>query len=125
VDRGTALGLRFDGKRSVQDFQPLLHADEAKPSAFLSRFIVKARAGIRNREMNLTRRSPQLHFEVPYPTVFCRVVEGFLQNSEEAERNVRRQRAGQIVDFEVNLHLLLLAELLAETSHGRSNTQIL
>ena len=47
--------------------------------------------------MNLIRRSPQSHFEVPYPTVFRRIVEGFLQHSEEAQRNVRRQGAGQIV----------------------------
>jgi hypothetical protein len=41
---------------------------------------------------------------------------------KEAERSVRRQRAWQIVALEVNLHSLLLAELSAEASHGRSNT---
>jgi hypothetical protein len=85
VDRGTTLELRFDCKRSVQEFQPLLHADEAKPSALLCRFRVKAHAGIRNREMNLTRRCPQSHFEVPYSTVFCRIAQGFLQNSERGK----------------------------------------
>src|SRR4029077_17878288 len=100
------------------------HADEAKPSALLCRFPVKARAGIPNREMNLTRHSPQLHFESPYPAVFCGIVQGFLQNSKKAKRNVRRQRAWQIVDFEVDLHILLLAELFAEASHGGSYAQI-
>ena len=75
--------------------------------------------------MNLIRRSPQFNFEVAYPTVFCRVMQGFLQNSEEAKRNVRRQRDWQIVDFAVNLHFLLLAEFSAEASHGRSDTQVL
>jgi hypothetical protein len=70
----------------------------------------QTRAGVANREINLIRRSPQSHFEVPYPTVFCRIVEGILQDSEEAKRNVRRQRAGQVVVFEFNLHLLLLGE---------------
>ena len=68
--------------------------------------------------------SPQLHFEAPDPAVFCRIVEGFLQNSEEAKRNVRRQRGWQIADFEVDLHLLLLPELLAESSHGGSYARI-
>ena len=66
--------------------------------------------------MNLFRRSPQSHFKVPYPTVFCRIVQSLLQYSEEAKGNVRRQRDWQIVGFEVNLHFLLLAEFLAETS---------
>jgi hypothetical protein len=75
--------------------------------------------------MNFTRRSPQSHFEVSNPAVFCRIVEGFLQNSEEAKRSVWRQRAWQIVALEVNLHVLLLAELFAETSDGGRYAQIL
>jgi hypothetical protein len=54
---------------SLQEFQPLLHADETKTSALLCRFAIKAHAGIHNREMNLVRRFPQSHFEVPYPTM--------------------------------------------------------
>jgi hypothetical protein len=69
--------------------------------------------------MNLIRRSPQSHFDVLYATVFCRIVEGFLQNSEEAKRSVRRERAGQIVDLEVNLHVLLLAKFFAEAEVAR------
>ena len=125
VDRGTTLGMRFDCKRSVHHFHSLVHADEAKPRARLCRFLVKPCAGILNREMNLIRRSPQSHFKVSYSTVFRRIVEGFLQNSEEAQRNVRRQVARQIVDVEVNLNFLLLGELLAEASDGSSNTQVL
>ncbi len=74
--------------------------------------------------MNLPLRSPQAYFEVSYATVFRRIVEGFLQNSEEAKRDIRRQRAGQIVGFEVNLHLLLLPKFLAEASHGGSYAHI-
>src|SRR6266550_4411835 len=67
------------------------------PSALLYRFAVKAYAGVVNHKMNLIRRSRQLHLDVPNPTVFRRIVEGFLENSEKAKRNVRRQRTGQIV----------------------------
>src|SRR5208282_4134998 len=110
---------------SVQQFQSLLHADEAKPPARLCGFAVKAGARIANREMNLIGRSPQPHFEVPNPTVFRRIVQGFLQNSEEAKRNVRRQFARQIVVSEVYLRFLLLSKFLTESSHGRSDTKIL
>jgi len=75
--------------------------------------------------MNLIRRSPQSHFEVPYPAVLDSIVEGFLQYPEEAKRSVRRQGAEQIVGMEVYLHFLLLAEFPAEASHGPSNAQIL
>jgi hypothetical protein len=89
VDRRTTFGLRFDGERSLYQLQPLFHADEAKPSTHL-RLSVKTDAAVTHTELNLIRRSPQAHFEVLYPTVFHRIVEGFLQNSEEAQRNVRR-----------------------------------
>ena len=125
MDRGTTLELGFDRKLSIQEFQTLLHADEAKPSARLCRTNVKAGAGVANREMNLIRRSPQFDFEVPYPAVFCRILQGFLQNSEEAKRSVWRQRAWEIVGLEVNLHLLLLAEFFAETSDGGRYAQML
>ena len=125
MDRGTTLELRFDRQRSLHQLQSLPHADEAKTSALPCRFAVKAHAGIPYCEMNLIRRSPQAHFEVPYSAVFHRIVEGFLQNSEEAQRRVRLQRAGQIMAGKVNVHFLLLSEFFAEASHGASNTQIL
>src|SRR5205809_4887527 len=100
--------------------QPFLHADEAKSSAFLCRFAIKSCAGVADRKMNLIRLSPQSRFDPPHPTVFRRIVEGFLQNTEEAKRNVRRQRAGQIVTSQVDLHVLPLAEFFAEASHGDS-----
>ena len=76
------------------------------PRPFFAASRVKAHARIPHRKMNLIRRSPQSHFEVPCPTVFYRIVEGLLQDSEEAKRNVWRQGAWQILGFEVNLHLL-------------------
>src|SRR5580765_2247965 len=124
VNRGATLGLRFDKKRSIQQFQPLLHADETQPAALLCCFAVKARSGIPDRELNLIRRPPQSHFEVPCPAVFCRIANCFLQDPEQAQGKIRRQQAWQILGREVNFHLLLLAELLAKASHGRGYAQI-
>ena len=122
MDRGTVLGSRLDGKRSIQHFQSLLHADEAKaPARFYGFFLVKAHARITDREMNLAGRSPQSHFEVANATVFGGIAEGFLQNPEEAKRNVGRQNGRQIVGLEINLHFLLRLEFVAEAF--RSCTQ--
>ena len=125
MDRSTTLGLRFDGKRTPQQFEPFLHADEAQTSVFLGPLYVKARARIPNRKMNLAGRSPQLHFKVRNPAMLRGVMERFLQNPEETERNVRRRWAWQIVSFEVDLHFLLLCEFATEASHGDGNTQVL
>src|SRR6266566_3296915 len=67
MDHGAALGLRFNCKGSVHQFQSLLHADEPKTTALLRRFGVKACAGILHWEMNLIRCSPQ-----SYRTSKCR-----------------------------------------------------
>jgi hypothetical protein len=53
ADRSATLVLGFDRKRTVQQFESLLHADEAKPSGLLRRFTVKADTRVANREMNL------------------------------------------------------------------------
>jgi hypothetical protein len=123
VDRGTVMGSRFDGKRSVQHFQSLLHADEAKPPARFCGYIVKAHARIADREMNLTGRSPQSHFEVANATMFGGIAEGFLQNSEKAKRNVGRQSSRQIVGSEINLHFLLLLEFVTEAFRSCGKTK--
>jgi len=52
-------------------------------------------------------------------------VKGLLQNSEKAKRNVWRQTAPQIVCVNVNLHILLFAELPAEASHSSRYAEIL
>lgn len=65
VDRCAMLWLRFDGKRSLVEFQPLLHADQTQPSTSLCDFAVKANTAVTHREMNFIRGSPQTYFDVP------------------------------------------------------------
>src|SRR5271167_1829743 len=88
MDRCTALGLGFNRERPVQDFQPLIHANETEPPACFCCPLIKAGSEVANRKMNLIRRTPRSHFELPYTAMFCRIVEGFLQHSEKTERNV-------------------------------------
>src|SRR5580658_2705240 len=56
--------LRSNRDRAVHQPDSFLHADQTQTSAFHCCFKVKAHAGVANREMNLTRRSPELHGEV-------------------------------------------------------------
>jgi hypothetical protein len=46
------------------------------------------------------------------------IVQGFLQNPEQAQRNIRRQLAWQITAFELNLDFVVLAEFSAEALYG-------
>ena len=123
MDCGTVLGSRLDEKCSVQHFQSLLHADEAKPPACLCSFSFKTQARIADRELNLTGRSPQSHLEVANATVFGGIAESFLQNSEEAKRNVQRQSSRQSVASEINFHFLLRFEFLTEAFRSHSKTK--
>ena len=90
MDRSTAIDFRFDGKRSLYQLQPFLHADEAKTSTHLRCFDVKTDAAVTHTEMDLIGCPPQSDVDLLGPAVLYRVTEGFLQHSEEAKRNIRR-----------------------------------
>lgn len=78
MDRRTTFGLGGDGKTALNEFQPRPHVVQTKPSARLCRFEIKAHAAITDREMNLIRRSIQLHLELPHLAMLHRVVQGCL-----------------------------------------------
>ncbi len=88
MNRGATTRLRFDRQISSHESDPFFHADEAHPPARPGGLDVKSRSMILHQEMKLTLCFPELHLELPVPAVFRRIVEGFLQNPEEAQRNV-------------------------------------
>jgi hypothetical protein len=69
--------------------------------------LVKANTVITNRELNLRRGPFEFHREVPYAAVLNRILQGFLQDSEQAKRNFPGNAAGHARVGEINLHLLL------------------
>src|SRR5208282_5076630 len=125
MDNRAAAGLRLDRKSSVQQFETFLHTHQAKAGALFHRLGVKADAGVANREMNLIQGSAQLHLKVPNSAVFRRIVKGFLQHAEKAERKVGGQRSRNIMILKVNQGVLLFPVLTAEAFHGGGNTEIL
>ncbi len=50
-------------------------------------------------------------------------MEGFLQYSEKAKRNIRRHLARNIAHLQVNLDVLFLAEFAAKPSRRHTNAQ--
>ena len=56
--------------------------------------------------------------------MLCRIVERFLQNSEQAKRNVWRQRDGQIVDLSAK-EFALLAYFIAHPVETLSRDRLL
>ena len=91
VDRCPKIELRFDEKRSLYQLQPFFHADEAEPWIRLRCLGVKTDTAVTHTEMDLIgRRPPQSDVDLLGPTVLYRVMEGFLQHSEETKRNFRR-----------------------------------
>src|SRR6516225_7046406 len=83
---------------------------------------VKAFSKILHREMNLILGCPQVRLIILHTTMLCRIAECFLQNAVEAKRNIARHRGWQIAATEINLHPLLLAELLTKSFHCRHHT---
>jgi hypothetical protein len=124
VNRGPPPRLGVDGKTSLDEFEPLLHAVETKASGLHCRLEVKPQAAIADREMNLLHSSPQMRIELLHPAMFHRIVQGLLQHTEEAKGNVWRYVVGQVVAPVVDLHLPPLAELFTETFHHPRNLKI-
>ena len=98
VDPGATPRLRFDYEIPIHELQSLTHADEAEPSSGLGSREVESVSSVADHEMDLVRRSPELHFEALDSTVFRRIVERLLENSEEAQRNVRGQLVRHIMN---------------------------
>ena len=74
MDRSAPLQFRLDRERAVQEFHPLLHADQTKSSTFPCRFGFNARTGVANHQMSFIRRSPQSHFELGRPAMLCGIL---------------------------------------------------
>src|SRR5689334_18668240 len=107
MDGRSLVGLRFNGERSVEQFQALFHTDESQAAVLSGCFAVKSCAGIAHREVDLVRRAPQAHLEAFYAAVLQGVVQGLLKYSKQAQRNGRWERAGQIAGLAVNFYAVL------------------
>ena len=60
------------------------------------------------------------HLRMSCSTVFLDIPESFLDDAKQAQRNIRRHGARQVLVGECNLGSFLSGEFLAECRHSRS-----
>ena len=107
--------MRLDDQLATYQLQTFLHAGQAESQASTRRIDVEANAFITNGEMDGVPGSAKMHIEMPGPAVSHPVVQGFLEDPEETERNVRRYTARNVLVAEINPDVFLPGELLTET----------
>jgi hypothetical protein len=88
VNRGAALQLRVNEEFSVNQLDPLLHADEPNPSAGPASRDVKTCPVIGDAQVNFPVVPAKLYLELPRAAVFQRIVQGFLQDAEQGQGNI-------------------------------------
>jgi hypothetical protein len=98
-----------------------LHAHEAQAVILPCFFDVKTCACIPHDELNLFRSGEEGHGKMIGSAIFNCIVERFLGNSEETERDIFRQRLRDTGVGEVDVYLMLFGELAAEASYGGRN----
>jgi hypothetical protein len=99
--------LRLDDQLAAYQLQAFLHAGQAESHASTRRIDIEANAIITNGEMNGVPGSAKMHSEMLRPAVSHPVVQGFLEDSEETERNVRRYTAWNVLVPEINPDVFL------------------
>src|SRR5689334_16110590 len=109
----------------VDQVHSFSHADKAEAVAIHCGINIKACAIIANYELNLARRSEKLHLNVLRATVLDRVLQRFLQNPEQGERNILRHGGGYAVGLKFNAHFLTLGNFSAKPLACRDHTEVL
>lgn len=121
---GAAFRLRLDDQIATDQLQAFHHASQAESRATTRRIDVEANAFITNGEVDGVPSSAKMDIEMPGSTVPYSVVQGFLKDSEETERNVGRHTARDVLVAEINPNVLLPREFLTETPHRGHNAQM-
>src|SRR5208283_1825982 len=104
---------------------PLLHAYQPQTLARLCSFHIEPCTSITHLEFNLALAAEQVHCELPSSAVLQCVVQRFLRNAEEAQRNFGRDLRRHVLVSEFNIYGVLFRELLAEGPQPSSNAKVL
>jgi len=107
--------LGGNGDRSSHEIDTLLHAD--KPEALRAgiRAGFKANVGITNQKLNFTRDGMEMYPERTHLAVLHGVLQRFLEDAEETNRNVAGQGPGNAIMRELDFDLLLFCKFAAKT----------
>src|SRR5687767_12257851 len=102
-NRGATCRVRLDEQLAADELQTFFHAGQAEAEAFRRRVDVEADAFITNGEIEDVPGAAKMHTDMSGAAVSYGVVQGLLQDAEEAKRHVRRQAAGNILVAEIDL----------------------
>ena len=100
----------------------LSHADQPNALVVHSCAGVKTHSLISNRESEFVGNSHKPRFELLRSTMFYRIAQPFLQDAEQTKGNSRRQSVGNSIVREIDLHISLLGQFPAKTSHACDQT---
>ena len=98
--------------------------EQFRSTKWLSNVIVRARIQrryfflhiITHRQHDLTRSTAEGRLEVPRTAVLGRILQGFLQNTEQTNGDLFRQICRDVLGVKINLHSLLVGEFSAKAS---------
>ena len=121
---GATCRVRLDEQLATDQLQTFLHAGQAESYAAIRLIDVEASTFITNGEIDGVPGSAKLHIETPDLAVSHRVVQGLLEDPEEAERDVSRDAARNVLAAEINLGAFLVRQLFAETLHRGHDAQV-
>ena len=85
---------------------PLSHAHEPEPAVFSDFIQVKPHARVADLQLNLVSCTLQFHRKSSHPAVFQCVVQRFLYDSKQAQRNISWQRARNVLIGKLDVHSL-------------------
>ena len=102
----------------------LAAAQTESPAPTRRRSDVEANAFIANREVDGVPGSAKMHIETPDPAVSHPVLQGFLEDPEETERNLGRHAPGNVLVAEINPDVLLPRQLLTEPPYRGHHAQM-
>ena len=94
MDRGATAGLRLDGKLAAHQLQSLLHADEPEAATVDGVLRVKANSQVTHGQLNLSLCTAQFHLKVANAAMLHRILQRFLQDSEQTQRDFLRKVRG-------------------------------
>src|SRR5262245_26767661 len=107
MDCRASPGLRLDRELPVHQFEPFLHAGKTQTTALDCFQGIKAKSRIMDDEMDNAECSTKFDVEFPHSAVFHGVVQGLLQDAEEAQRDFLRHRSRNVEMREADFHFLL------------------
>ncbi len=115
--------LRADGQLPPHGFQPLFHAGQAEPGPSHCLVRVKAGARILDGQVDGVAVTDQRDVGVSWHAVLDDILQCFLQDAIDTQRDLRWQHFRDVLEAHVNRDIVPIAQLVAEPRRRRFQPQ--